>query len=183
MKFLRKIARELLLKKRSPARYDLERKIFPKIKQKKILLVGIADYIKNYPDKLKENEIWTLDIDPNVAKYGSKNHIIGDVSVVDKYFSKNFLDYIFLCGVIGCGLNDIIKTEKAINNSYKILKPKGILVVGWDSGNTKKWGFRLPLMDNLKINKKFNRTSRFGFPIGYKYGTEEKYYSYDFLEK
>ncbi len=40
-----------------PPRYIIERKIFPKIKNKRVLLIGVADYIPDYPKRLKNNEV------------------------------------------------------------------------------------------------------------------------------
>ena len=64
----RKIIRELVLKWRNPSRYIIERKIFPKIKNKRVLLVGVADYIEDYPQRLKENDLWSRkDLNPWLA--------------------------------------------------------------------------------------------------------------------
>jgi hypothetical protein len=182
---LRKIAREVLLKYRCKARYDLERKMFPKIRGKRVLFVGIANYTKDYPKKLKNNEIWTIDINSEVEKFGAKNHIVGSITEVDTYFPENFFDYIFFCGILGFGVNTETDAEKTFEKCCKILKKDGILIIGWDSFYSKV------IPNQLKSFKLFKPVSRFGFPIGYQSRNRErksdertKYaHNYDFLMK
>lgn len=130
-KKLRKIARELMLKKRCEERYIVERKIFPRLKGKKILSVGCASYVADYPHRLKDNEVWTMDIDPEVEKYGAKKHIIGSVADVTKYFEKDYFDVIFLLGVFGFGLYDKKEAEKTMKGCHEILKKNGLLMIWW----------------------------------------------------
>lgn len=183
IKNLRKIARELLLKWRCRPRYDLERKIFPKIKNKKVLFVGIAEYVKDYPKKLKNNELWTIDIDSRVAKFGGKKHIVGNIAEIDKYFSENFFDFIFLCGVIGCGLNKLEEVEDALKNCYKVLKKGGILIIGWDPISLSKHYLKIPLSEHLSNYKLFVPINFYNFPSKYRVNIRNKYYAYDFLKK
>jgi len=177
-KLLRKIARELLLRWRQRARYDLERKMFPKIKGKKVLFVGVASYTQNYPKKLKANELWTIDINPEVAQFGAEKHIIGSVTNINQYFPENFFDYIFFCGVFGFGINTEKEAEKTMENCYKVLKKGGILVLGWDS-------YYSPIFPNkLKNFKLFTAVPRFDFPVGYTDNKKVKHpHVYDFLMK
>lgn len=128
---MRKIAREILLKLRNPSRYILERKIFPKIKNKRTLLVGVAYYTADYPKRLKENHLWTIDINPEAAEFGAKKHIIGNVVYIDKYFPENFFDVIILFGVFGYGLDKIEEAEKTMRNCARVLKKKGQLIIQW----------------------------------------------------
>lgn len=167
IKTLRKIAREALLKWRIEDRYLIERKIFPKIRNKRILLVGCADYTKDYPKRLKDNKenyIWTIDIDPKVQNFGSNKHIIGNISKIRSFFPKEFFDLIFLVGVFGYGLNKKKEAEKALDDCSKIIKKEGLLVIGWsdipnhNQTNPKK----------LKNFKKFKEVQAFGIPSGYR---------------
>ncbi len=164
----RKIMRELLLKWRCKARYDLERKMFPKIKNKKVLFVGVASYTKDYPEKLERNDLWTIDVNPEVAQFGARKHIVGSIVNVGKYFPKDFFDYIFFCGVFGFGVDTIKDAEKVMKNCYKVLKKKGILILGWDS-------YYSPIIpDELKNFKLFKAVPHFGFPIRYTSSKEKK---------
>jgi len=180
---VRKIIRELFLKFRCAPRYDLERKIIPKIKNKKVLLVGVADYVSDYPTRLKNNELWTIDKDSSVEQFGSKKHIIGSVVEIDKYFPENFFDFILFCGVFGCGLDNLEDAEKALKNCHKVLKDGGILIVGWDTKSVEGKGYRTPLSEHLKNYKLFIPVPMFGFPVGYKFYSKDSYHTYDFLKK
>jgi SAM-dependent methyltransferase len=122
----RKLLREIFLKWRNPERYFIERKIFPKIKNKKILWVGIGSYTANYPKKLKNNDLTTIDINPHVSKYGSKKHIVEDITKVK--FNDKF-DIIFFLGVFGYGVDTKSQVEATFRNCYNFLKENGILVV------------------------------------------------------
>jgi len=130
-KKLRKAARELTLRWRNEGRYIIERKIFPKIKDKKVLLVGCANYTSDYPKRLYENELYSIDVDKETAEYGAKNHVVGSVVEIDKYFSKEFFDVILFLGVFGFGLDERKHAEKALKRCYKALKKNGVMVVMW----------------------------------------------------
>ncbi len=91
LKDIRKILRELTLKWICPQRYIMERKIFPEIRNKKVLLIGVADYTSDYPERLKNNELWSIDINPLVDEFGAENHIIGDAVKIDQYFDMILL--------------------------------------------------------------------------------------------
>lgn len=164
MKFLRRLVRYLLLEQIAEERYILERKIFPKIKNKKILWVGCAHYTVPYLKKLKGNDVWTIDIDPKMAKFGGEKHIIDTIVNADKYFKKNFLDIIFMTGVFGYGLNTKKEADSAMKTCYDILNKKGILVIWWkdveghNQINPKKLS-NFKLFKLLKIAK---------YPSGYK---------------
>lgn len=167
MKIIRKILREILLKWRSPPRYVLERKIFPKINGKKILLVGVAHYTANYPRLLgedKRNELWTIDIDPKMKEFGAKKHIVDDITNVDKHFKKGFFDVIVMVGVFGYGLDIKKGGEKALKACFNVLKAGGKFIIGWsdfephDKSNPEK----------LKNFKLFKRASFYGFNSCYR---------------
>ena len=133
VKKLRKILREIFLKYRNEGRYIIERKIFPKIKNKKVLLIGCASYTSDYPKKLQGNELYSIDVDKDVLKYGAKNHIVGSVVEIDKYFEKEFFDVILFFGVFGFGLDDKENAEKALKNCHKVLKKDGITMLMWQN--------------------------------------------------
>lgn len=162
-KTLRKLARELFLRWRNPSRYIIERKILPRIKNKKVLLVGCADYCSHYPKKLRKNNLWTMDIDPEVKKYGSKNHLVGDISKPNKQLAKDF-DIILFLGIFGFGLNNKKDAEKAIKNLYHLLKPKGLLIIQWV--NLPNHNQVIP--QELKNFKLFKPIKAFGYPSNYK---------------
>lgn len=168
-KILRKIARELTLKWRIPARYIMERKIFLKINGKKVLLVGAAHYTANYPKLLGEgsrNELWTIDIDPRMREFGGKKHIIDNITNIDKYFKKEFFDIILLFGILGYGLNTKKEAEKAMKSCYKVLKKNGELIITWSDFEPKN----KVMPEKLKNFKLFKRKSLYGYSSQYHAG-------------
>ena len=130
-KIIKTVLRGLLLRQREEGRYILERKIFPKLKNKKVLFAGVAHYTADYPKKLKSSNLWTIDIDPSVEKYGARNHVIGDVAEANKFFPESFFDVIILSGIFGYGVNDSKAAEKVMKNCWTILKKNGKLVIQW----------------------------------------------------
>jgi SAM-dependent methyltransferase len=175
-KYARIFLRELLLKWRNPGRYIIERKIFPNIKNKKVLLVGCAKYTYFYPDRLKDNELWSIDFDKEVAQYGAKRHIIGDVSQVDKYYEKDFFDVILFFGIFGFGLNDAKNGERAMENCYKILKKGGKMIIMWN--DAEKYNPVVP--EKLKGFSKFKRENFLNYKSGHRTSNNEVF---EFLVK
>jgi ubiquinone/menaquinone biosynthesis C-methylase UbiE len=161
-KIIRKILREVLLKWRIKSRYVIERKMFPRIKNKKVLFVGCAEYTKDYPSRIEKNnnQLWTLDIDPEVAKYGAKNHIIGDAVEINKYFQENFFDVIMMIGVFGYGINKKEDADKSLENCAKILKKEGAMIIHW-SNITGKDMVKPRKLDKIKL---YSPTPMFGLP-------------------
>jgi len=169
---IKKIARELSLKWRKQNRYILERKIFPNIKNKKILFVGCAKYTQDYPEKLKDNYLWTLDKDPNMAEFGGKFHVIGDITNASKEFNDKYFDVIFMVGVFGYGLNVLSDCERAMKVLHTILSDKGVLIIQSTKSKRVK-------PNKLKGFKLFKPTAMFDYPAHY----ENECSVWDFLVK
>jgi SAM-dependent methyltransferase len=130
----RKFFRGIFLRWFNPGRYLIEKKIFPKIKNKKVLLVGCADYTEWYPSVLEKqkNDVYSIDLDSAVSKFGAKKHVVGNAIFLSKYFKKNFFDVIFFGGIFGYGLDEIKDAEKAMKNIYTILADNGRLIIWWN---------------------------------------------------
>jgi len=172
----RKVLRELLLKWRSKSRYIIERKLFPKVKNKRVLWVGCAEYTKDYPRKIEKNnnELWTIDIDPKVAEYGAKKHIIGNIANADKYFEKEFFDIIFFIGLFGYGLDEKKDAEKAMKSCYKILKKDGSMIIHWSNLE----GRNKVKPKELKNIQLYTPKSIFGLPELYKINNNTKIFEF-----
>ncbi len=115
----------------------LEAIIFPYIlahkNPKTILDIGREDYQKFYNDFFKRRILWTMDNDPEREKYGAPGkHITDYASNLKKHFKNNYFDFILMNGVLGWGLNSDEAINKAFNAIYKVLKPDGIFVLGWN---------------------------------------------------
>ncbi len=153
---IRQILRGIFLKWRNPERYVLEKKIFKRINRKRVLFVGVAPYTAQYPIKLKNNDLTTIDINPYVAKYGAKNHIIGDIG---KYFFQEKFDVIFLVGILGYGVDTREKAEEVLKNCFNSLNKNGILIA---TETLVKLHNPVKLRD-LKAYKKFQAIEAFGY--------------------
>lgn len=116
----------------------LEEIIFPRVladlDPKKILDIGREDYQIFYNEFFKGRELWTLDIDPEMQEFGAEGqfHITDDAANVKSHFKDDYFDFILINGVLGWGLNNREKIEQAFNGIFDVLKPKGLLIVGWN---------------------------------------------------
>jgi SAM-dependent methyltransferase len=74
-----------------------------------------------------------LDVDPKMAKWGSRgHHVIAPIGRATAYFRQAMFDTVVLNGVFGYGLDEASAQAKAIEECAKILKPGGLLVIGWN---------------------------------------------------
>jgi len=114
----------------------LERIIIPYILSRynpeAILDIGREDYQHFYNQFFKNKELWTIDIDPDKRQFGAKNHVTDDISNIRNHFKSNYFDFILMNGVFGWGLNNKKKIEKTFDSIHEILRPNGILVLGWN---------------------------------------------------
>jgi len=115
----------------------LESIIFPylisQFNPKKILDIGREDYQQFYNEFFSGRELWTIDIDPKMKEFGSKNHIVDSAVNIKNHFQSNYFDCILMNGVFGWGLNDQDDIQKTFNGIYDILKPGGIFIFGWNN--------------------------------------------------
>lgn len=153
-KFKYKLLAKRLIKEHAYDRLEfedrdvLERLILPNIladlNPKRVLDVGREDYQMWYNEFFRGRELWTVDIDPKRSEFGAINHITDDVVNIGKYFRNNYFDFILINGVFGWGLNNPSFIEKTFTSLYQIMKPGGILVLGWND---------LDDLTPVKINK------------------------------
>jgi SAM-dependent methyltransferase len=118
----------------------LEKIIFPfvlaEFEPQTVLDIGREEYQKFYNQFFRGRDLWTMDFDPACKKWGAKQHITGDAAEVASFFKPDYFDVIFMNGVFGWGLNEKEQVEKAFAGIYKILKPGGLFVLGyndWDA--------------------------------------------------
>jgi hypothetical protein len=55
-----------------------------------------------------------MGLDPGKSKYGSTMRVVGSVTAIDKYFEADYFDVVFLCGVVGWGLNKTEDVKQAL---------------------------------------------------------------------
>jgi len=121
-----------------PDRLYLENRILPALAQlrlRRILFVGVAWFTKRYARAFENSstEYWTLDIDAQESEHGNgEQHVVGDVTQLQRYFEPRSFDAIILNGVLGFGVDDLKMMNAAIDSCGLALRTEGILVVGWN---------------------------------------------------
>lgn len=122
----------------SDRRYMVE-SILPALassKMQRVLFVGCREYTARYGKQLTRAAIdyWTTDIDPVMAIWGEKDHhIVCDIGNIDKICPAESFDAVLLNGVIGNGLDEESEMNRAVTAIERILRPTGILLIGWNS--------------------------------------------------
>jgi len=120
----------------APDRHLLEKVIIPYLVSqadlKRVLFVGCEWYTKPYESLFKQKEYWTIELDPDNAIYGARNHIVDRVQNLTRYFSNDYFDLIICNGIIGYGVNTLPDMEETFAQCFQCLRAKGILVVGWN---------------------------------------------------
>jgi hypothetical protein len=122
-------------------RQYMTRRILPALasaKLKRVLFVGCKPYTARYGKQLTRNpiEYWTTDIDPAAAIWGEKNHhIVCDIRKIDDVCLPESFDAVLLNGILGTGVDEESEINYALNAVARILRPDGILLIGWNSHN------------------------------------------------
>jgi hypothetical protein len=105
----------------------------------RVLFIGVEWFTRQYARAFEGTgtEYWTLDIDPDVRSFGAgRLHIVGSVTELDRHFSEGFFDAVILNGVFGFGVDDVGAMNAAVAGCALVLRPKGILVIGWNPDRT-----------------------------------------------
>jgi SAM-dependent methyltransferase len=167
---------------RSQDRDILEKTIMPYLARTegcdRILFVGCAWYTRGYRKLFKGKDYWTIEIDPEQARYGSAQHITDSVENVGQHFRENALDAIICNGVFGWGLDEREAVEKAFQGCLDCLREGGVFVLGW---NDLPGHVPFPLEDCVALGS----FTRFEFPpIGKtRVVAESGGHSFDFFVK
>jgi len=115
----------------------LEGKVLPWVagseKFEKILWVGCEWYTRGYRKFFKNKEYWTLEMNPALRKYGSGLHVTDKLQYSPRHFLSGYFDAIFCYGLIGYGINDQLALVQAMQACNQLLRPDGLLVLGWDN--------------------------------------------------
>lgn len=123
---------------RSPDRLVLVDRYIPALAKAggRILWVGCQAYTANYPALLEAGggEVWTLEFDPAAAIWGREGrHRTGDLKLADQVFSDLTFDAILCNGVLGFGVDSPPDQQTALAAMAKILRPGGLLLLGWNT--------------------------------------------------
>lgn len=124
------------LRLKTPDRHELEQVILPWFAaapdRNAVLFVGCDWYTRVYAKMFAARDYHTIDYDPKKAFYGSRKHVVGSATDVAKFYPAGTFDVVFFNGVYGYGVNEREPLEQCISGIFTILKPGGVMVVGWD---------------------------------------------------
>ena len=146
------------------ARHYLESYILPVVAASargRVLFVGCRSYTFHYRRYFLHNNIdyWTSDIDPAARIWGERRkHLVCDVRVLHRHVPARSFDLVMLNGVFGYGIDDIHSMNQSIGSIYRVLKPGGHLLIGWNKDRVTDPQM-LP-----DINDHFDRRIFFGLP-------------------
>ena len=122
----------------TPAREWLECVVLPSLPglgYRRILFVGTAPYTWSYEAIVRNHGgRWiTCDVNPAAGVWGAKEHIVGDIAEVGRRFPTASFDAVILNGVFGFGTDDPAGRRAAIAGAERLLRPDGLLLLGWDA--------------------------------------------------
>ncbi|MDF1740748.1 MAG: class I SAM-dependent methyltransferase [Verrucomicrobiales bacterium] len=100
-----------------------------------VLDVGTDWYTWKYEVLFPGMEYQSIDFDAAKAKFASPNHVVGSILELDQYFEENRFDLIICNGVFGWGVDDCADIETAVSQFFRVLRPGGYLVIGWNDND------------------------------------------------
>ena len=137
---------------------------------KRILFVGVDSYTQHYPDYFTRFDYWTLDANPDLARFGARQHVTAPLETLADHFPQRHFDLILCNGVYGWGLDKLAQCEAAFAQCHDCLTPSGHLVVGWNDIPERR---PIPLHE-LESLKRFERAAF--SPLGsWRYETDTPY--------
>lgn len=128
----------------------------------RILFIGCDWYTQSYGDLFAGRDYWTLERDPERARFGARQHVTGDLLDLARYFENGSLDLIVCNGVLGWGLNDSEAVEGALDACASALAPGGVLILGCNDIPEK---MPLPLSQVKALRRLIPYESPFGVEI------------------
>lgn len=122
--------------KKQSDRIWLNTQLYPKLaklNQGRILFVGCAYYTWESLKLFNKGvDLVTVDIDENNVIWGGKNHLVASILDIDKYVEPHSFDIVLLNGIFGHGVDTPEMQEQTYKALHNILKPNGLLQVGWN---------------------------------------------------
>ena len=125
-------------KARLPSRQFLERTIMPWLlnNRQTVLFVGTAAYTYPYYRGFERTGVRLVTIDPHPRGdlWGARHHIEGSILDQKVLAGLQPFDAIICNGVFGFGIDSIDEMNRALEIFSGLLKPQGLLVLGWNKG-------------------------------------------------
>lgn len=120
-----------------PDRQVLEETILPGFRDdpavRRLLFVGCEWYSKPYERVFRNEDYWTLEIDPAKRWYGSRRHIVDALRNLGDHTESESFDAILCNGVF---MKTAIETREEAEPSFaaclRALRPRGWFVLGWN---------------------------------------------------
>lgn len=123
-------------RKRRPDRILLERVVIPELARDpqwhRVLFVGCAWYTLHYPRLFRNCELTTLEIDPDLAPYGARRHIIDSCENLKNHVGSDAFDCVIFNGVFGFGIDTPEALERTLVAMHHALRDRGLFVFGWN---------------------------------------------------
>jgi len=120
-----------------PHRNFIEHALLPWLhnNHRRILFVGTASYTYHYERLfLADREQYTtIDFNPALKVWGARRHIIAPIQEIGRHRQRGFFDCVVLNGIFGFGVDDVDSMRETIAAIHDILRPSGLLVLGWNS--------------------------------------------------
>jgi len=133
-----RVCRESRTMAHRPDRELLIARILPELSKPgtTVLWVGCQPYTQPYLDIIERPgaKCWTLEIDPSARWWGHpQRHVVGDLQKVGTLYLTLQFDVVLVNGVFGYGLNTQYGQNAAIAGLARVLKPDGLLMLGWNT--------------------------------------------------
>ena len=148
----------------TPDRHVLEEVIFGALLERgdmrRLLFVGCDWYTRRYPEIFAAREFWTIDMQPDKARYGSRRHVVGNLTQLREHFEAGSLDAVICVGVLGWGLDGHEETERALDGCFECLRPGGLLILSWNEAGA----HRATPLGALSSLRRFEPCTLPGFP-------------------
>ena len=97
-----------------------------------IVFVGCDRYTAGYERLFAHKKFWTIDPDVAKAAFGAARHQIAPMRNLTALMAQGQADLVVCNGVIGRGLNDRDEAEASFEAAWRILRPGGHLIVGFN---------------------------------------------------
>ncbi|HRB11493.1 MAG TPA: methyltransferase domain-containing protein [Vicinamibacteria bacterium] len=140
---------------KTPDRLVLDGVLLPALaadpEYRRVIFVGCDWYTRHYEGMFAGRDYWTIDMDPSRARYGAKQHLIGPMVDIGIRFDESSVDLIICNGVIGWGLNDPAQVDASLAACARVLRPRGVLLLGWNDIPEK----RVVSLDSIPALKAF----------------------------
>ncbi len=120
----------------TPDRLILENVVIPYYQLdpdvRNIVFVGCDWYTAGYERLFAHKKFWTIDPDIAKAGFGAARHQIAPMRNLATLMAEGQADLVVCNGVIGWGLNDRDEAEASFEAAWRILRPGGHLIVGFN---------------------------------------------------